>query len=140
MSRLGLDTIPSSSQTPLINYQQNQGTIMGGWVYIVTNKALPGLVKVGYTTRIDINQRLREFNRAGVPYPYEKAYAFWVEEPRLIEQRVHQALPAHREYKGWFRCSVERARETLKKIAGPEAETETDRLIAEARTRAAGFL
>ena len=112
---------------------------MSGWVYIATNKALPGLVKVGYTTRVDINQRLREFNQAGVPYPYKKAYALWVEEPRLIEQRVHQALPAHREYPGWFRCSVERARETIKKIAGPEAETETDRRIAEARARAAGF-
>ncbi len=32
---------------------------MSGWVYIVTNKALPSLVKVGYTTRLDINQRLR---------------------------------------------------------------------------------
>ena len=114
---------------------------MSGWVYIVTNKALPGLVKVGYTTRVDINQRLREFNQAGLPYPYEKAYALWVEEPRLIEQRVHQALPAHRDYKGWFRCSVERARETIKKIAGPEAETETDRRIAESRARVvAGFL
>lgn len=120
-----------------VNSQARTENGRSGWVYIVTNKALPGLVKVGYTTRIDINQRLREFNQAGLPYPYEKAYALWVEEPRLIEQRVHQALPAHRDYPGWFRCSVERARETIKKIAGPEAETETDRRIAEARAEQA---
>ncbi len=71
-----------------------------------------------------------------MPYPYEKAYALWVEEPRLIEQRVHQALTTHRENKEWFRCSVERARETLEKIAGPEAEAETECLIAEDKAKA----
>ena len=103
---------------------------MSGWVYIVTNKAIPGLVKVGYTTRSDIKLRLQEFNRAGLPYPYEEAYALWVEEPRLIEQRVHQALTAHRENKEWFRCSVKQARETIEKIAGPESAKATIQKIA----------
>ena len=103
---------------------------MSGWVYIVINQAIPGLVKVGYTTRSDIKLRLQEFNQAGLPYPYEEAYALWVEEPRLIEQRVHQALAAYRENKEWFRCSVERARETLKQIAGPESAKATIQKIA----------
>ena len=102
-----------------------------GWVYIVTNKAIPGLVKVGYTTRSDLKLRLQEFNQAGLPYPYEEAYALWVEEPRLIEQRTHQALAAHRENKEWFRCSVERAKETIKKIAGPESAKATIQKIIE---------
>ena len=98
---------------------------MSGWVYIVTNEAIPGLVKVGYTTRSDLKLRLQEFNRAELPYPYEEAYALWVEEPRLIEQRVHQALATHRENKEWFRCSVEHAKKTIQEIAGPESAKAT---------------
>ena len=94
---------------------------MSGWVYVVTNKSIQDLVKVGYTTRRDLNQRLREFNQAGLPYPYERAYALWVEEPRLIEKQVHQALAIHRENKEWFRCSVEHAKETIEQMAGPES-------------------
>ena len=94
---------------------------MSGWVYVVTNKSIRALVKVGYTTRRDLNQRLREFDQAGLPYPYERAYALWVEEPRLIEKQVHQALAIHRENKEWFRCSVEHAKETIEQMAGPES-------------------
>ena len=90
---------------------------MVGWVYVVTNKALPGLVKVGYTTRSDVNKRLREFDQAGLPYPYEKAYALWIVEPRKLEQRVHQSLTIWRENKEWFRCPIEKAKETIEQLA-----------------------
>ena len=90
---------------------------LNGWVYVVTNPSLPGLVKVGYTTRQDVNKRLREFDQAGLPYPYEKAYALWVAEPRQLEQRVHQHLTVWRENKEWFRCSVELARATIDQLA-----------------------
>ena len=102
---------------------------MSGWVYVVTNKSIRDLVKVGYTTRRDLNQRLREFNQAGLPYPYERAYALWVEEPRLIEKQVHQALAIHRENKEWFRCSVEHAKEAIEQIAGPRGAMEQAKAI-----------
>ena len=93
-----------------------------GWVYIVTNPSLSGLVKVGYTARQDVNKRLREFDQAGLPYPYEKAYALWVVEPRELEQRVHQHLTVWRENKEWFRCSVERAQEAIDHLASAHIE------------------
>lgn len=83
----------------------------------MTNPSLPGLVKIGYTTRRDVNTRLKEFDQAGLPYPYEKAYALWVAEPRGLEQRVHQSLTIWRENKEWFRCSVEKAKETIEQLA-----------------------
>lgn len=61
--------------------------------------------------------RLREFDQAGLPYSYEKAYALWVAEPRELEQRVHQSLTIWRENKEWFRCSVEKAKETIEQLA-----------------------
>ena len=88
-----------------------------GWVYVVTNPSLPGLVKVGYTTRQDVNKRLREFDQAGLPYPYEVAYKVWVAEPQKLEKRVHQFLTIQRESKEWFRCSVERAKEAVEHLA-----------------------
>ena len=88
-------------------------TAQMGWVYVVTNKALPGLVKIGFTTRRDVNKRLREFDQAGLPYPYELAYKVWVAEPQKLEKRVHQFLTIQRENKEWFRCSVERATEAI---------------------------
>ena len=90
-----------------------------GWIYVVTNQAIPGLVKIGYTTRVDIEQRLREFNQAGLPYPYEAAYTAWVNEPRWVEGEVHSLLEGHRENKEWFRCSVEVAKKAIAEIAGP---------------------
>ena len=87
-----------------------------GWVYIFTNKAMPGIVKVGYTTRHP-NKRARDLSQSGVPYPYVVEYAVRVTAPYPLEQRVHHALSHCREGKEWFRCSVEHAREVIQKKA-----------------------
>ena len=79
-----------------------------GWVYIITNKAMPGLVKVGFSTK-DPVLRASELNHTGAPHPFEVAYDILVEEPRDVEQKVHDALREKREGKEWFRCSVEEA-------------------------------
>lgn len=88
-----------------------------GWVYIVTNPALPELVKVGYTARQDVEKRIKEFNQAGLPYPYSVAYKVWVPEPQKLEKRVHQFLANERENKEWFRCSVGLAKEAIDHLA-----------------------
>jgi len=43
--------------------------IMKGWVYIIANKAMPGLVKVGYSMK-DPELRAAELNNTGSPHPY----------------------------------------------------------------------
>ncbi|KFC76184.1 GIY-YIG nuclease family protein [Massilia sp. LC238] len=42
---------------------------MKGWVYVITNKAIPDLVKVGYS-RKDPELRAAELNNTGAPHPY----------------------------------------------------------------------
>lgn len=76
-----------------------------GWVYVITNKAMPGLVKVGYSTK-DPVLRAKELVCTGSPHPYFVAFDALVEEPRDVEQAAHQRLAYHREGKEWFRCSV----------------------------------
>lgn len=93
-----------------------------GWVYIVTNKALPGLVKIGFTTRQDVNTCLKEFDQAGLPYPYEITYKVWVPEPQELEHSVHQVLDIWRENREWFRCSADRAQYAIELLTPDHTE------------------
>lgn len=97
-----------------------------GWVYIATNPAIPDLIKIGYTARIDVNERLRELNQAGLPYPYEAVYTAWVREPRWVEGEVHSLLEEYRENKEWFWCSIEMAKEKIAEVAGPETVSDEE--------------
>ncbi len=76
-----------------------------GWVYVVTNKAMPGLVKVGFTTN-DPFLRARDLGGTGVPHDYVVEYDVLVHGPRDVEQKVHRKLSMAREGKEWFRCTT----------------------------------
>jgi T5orf172 domain len=49
-------------------------------VYIYTNKAMPGLVKIGWTSR-NAKVRVRE-QHEGLPYPHDVAHEFYFEEDK----------------------------------------------------------
>jgi len=89
---------------------------MRGWTYIITNLAMPGLVKVGFTMK-DPLLRAEELNNTGSPHPFVVQYDILVEDPQKIEQQVHKELKDFSEGKEWFRCSIERAVEAITKIA-----------------------
>jgi hypothetical protein len=77
-----------------------------GWIYIITNNAMPGLVKIGYSTK-DPCLRAKELDCTGTPHSYEVIYDALLWEPREVEQKVHVILRNKREGKEWFRCSIE---------------------------------
>lgn len=79
---------------------------MRGWVYVIRNKAIIGLVKIGFTTKDPI-LRAKEFNGTGVPFDFEVVFDALVDSPRDVEQSVHKSLAIYREGKEWFRCEVE---------------------------------
>jgi chromatin remodeling complex protein RSC6 len=79
-----------------------------GWVYLITNKAMPGLVKVGYSTK-DPQFRAQELGSTGVPHPFVVEADFICINPREVEQMVHMQLVEYREGKEWFRCSLNTA-------------------------------
>ncbi len=63
-----------------------------GFVYVLTSPAMPGLYKVGATTRSP-RQRAEELSRGtGVPHEFEVAFYAEVQEPFLWERRVHALL------------------------------------------------
>ena len=61
-----------------------------GIVYILTNPSLDGWVKIGMSTRNDIDARLAELNRpANIPLSY-RAYAIYeVDKPHEVEKHIH---------------------------------------------------
>ena len=44
-----------------------------GIVYVLTNAAMPGLVKIGKTAQKDLNKRLEQLYGTGVPVPFDCA-------------------------------------------------------------------
>lgn len=89
---------------------------MKGWVYIITNKALNGLVKVGFTEK-DPQYRARSLSNAAHPYPCVVEYEALVSDPRDVEAKAHIALLDKRENKEWFRCSIEDAVQVISHVA-----------------------
>lgn len=79
---------------------------MRGWIYVISNPAMPGLVKVGFS-RQDPDGRAAQFAQTGVPHPYVVEYDVLLVDPETAELEVHRALHERREAKEWFRCSAE---------------------------------
>ncbi|MGF6575186.1 hypothetical protein ABH945_007315 [Paraburkholderia sp. GAS333] len=109
---------------------------MEGYVYVMSNKAMPGLVKVGYTTNTPA-ERAAQLNGTHSPHPVEVESCIQVSDPRAIERAAHQHLRAHHEGKEWFRCSLEVAIAAVKRSAGEVAKNEFSRADEEKRQAAA---
>ncbi len=92
---------------------------MSGYVYVLTNPAMPGLVKIGMTKVTPI-VRARQLYTTGVPKPFVVHTSLKVSNPRLVEQRAHQRLEKYRinGSREFFKLSPERARGILYYYAG----------------------
>ncbi len=91
---------------------------MGDTVYIVTNEAMPGLVKIGITSK-PIEERLKELaSVTGVPLPFSCYYAAEVEDAGNLEDVLHKAYADNRvnPNREFFSISPEAARTILKQF------------------------
>ena len=63
-------------------------------VYVLTNPAMPGFVKIGYTTQDDVQVRMKQLHTTGVPEPFECAMAVQVREgyAKTLEKALHTAF------------------------------------------------
>lgn len=62
-----------------------------GIVYVLTNPAMPGLVKIGKTARGSVDARLVELYSTGVPVPFECPFAARVSDEAKVESASPQA-------------------------------------------------
>ena len=65
---------------------------MSGYVYVLTNPLMPGIVKIGFTSRRDIGARMKELFDTGVPVEFELAMAYECEEALDVEKAFHRLL------------------------------------------------
>ena len=70
--------------------------IVGGFVYVLSNKSIPNLVKIGFTTR-SVEERVAELNApTSVPTPFDIEASFPVTDPTKTEQLIHDNLSKYR--------------------------------------------
>ena len=96
-----------------------------GSVYVLSNPAMPGLLKIGYTTR-QISERVEEISNAtGVPEPFV-CKAHWLSfRPDIDEQKIHELFSRERSNgsREFFRISTETAiRQITVLMKGPPEE------------------
>lgn len=89
-----------------------------GIVYVLTNPAMPGIVKVGKTTRENVETRLNELESTGV-VPFECAYAARVADEADVEKAFHIAFSPYRIEAGreFFQIEAAQAIALLKVMA-----------------------
>lgn len=67
---------------------------MASIVYVLSNEAMPNLVKIGIAS--DINERMRQLYSTGVPLPFTCEYAGVVENASEVEKALHFAFGNNR--------------------------------------------
>tara|TARA_R110000824_G_scaffold347748_2_gene534490 strand:- start:274 stop:831 length:558 start_codon:yes stop_codon:yes gene_type:complete len=85
-----------------------------GYVYILTNPSMPGLVKIGKTTR-DPDGRANELYSTGVPTPFVVDDCKFTPDCDTLERSVHVALSSHRvsQSREFFKCDIDMAHGVL---------------------------
>lgn len=111
------------------------------YVYILTNEAMPGLVKIGMTTT-PVENRMLSLDSTGVPLPFECYYAARVDDMARVERALHEAFGDHRVRKSreFFRLDPYRAKVILELLAvedvTPRVEVIADQSDAQALAEA----
>lgn len=102
-----------------------------GQVYILSNPAMPGLVKIGFTRRTT-RLRVSELSGAtGVPMPFKIEWSERVRYPDKVEDRVHTKLKKYRinRNREFFRVSPASAKKQVKRAAKGFRTSSSKKLI-----------
>lgn len=68
-----------------------------GIIYVLSNPALDGFLKIGFTRKPDVEQRVRELSKStSIPLPFELEFDQIVENPQQYERLIHARLNKYR--------------------------------------------
>jgi len=83
-------------------------------VYVLTNEAMEGLVKIGRTTT-NVEQRIRELDNTSLPLPFQCFYAGEVANSLLVEGKIHRIFSDKRirNNREFFRVDPNQVREAI---------------------------
>lgn len=107
-------------------------------VYVLTNPAMPGLVKIGKTTQLEVEDRMKQLYGTGVPVPFDCAFACQVKDALEVERALHFAFGNSRinPNREFFQVEAERVIAILKLLKVDEITTQFEKQI-ESKTDAA---
>ena len=112
-----------------VNYRENQGNkpvTNEGIFYIISNPAMPGLVKIGKTSNLEL--RMRSLYSSGVPLPFRVIYAKKVKDYSFVEKKLHSGLRTVRENmnREFFRIPEEDVINLLEMVQGENVTPRND--------------
>ena len=98
---------------------------MLGFIYIMSNPAHPGLLKIGQTSKDPLVRR-KELSTTGVPEEFAIEYQALVSDYRRQEKYIHQKLSKvrHSDRKEFFSISVPEAINTIREQCGDKIKYE----------------
>ena len=76
-----------------------------GFVYIMTNDSMPGIIKVGMSTKVP-TERAKELEDTGLPMPYVVQYYAFFDDMRQAEKKAHNELSKYHYNKEFFKTDV----------------------------------
>ncbi len=100
-------------------------------IYVLTNPAMPGIIKIGITGQSDVEGRMRQLYTTGVPVPFECNYACKVKDANEAERALHFAFGDTRvnPNREFFKINPERVVAILKLLQLDEVTLEVNREI-----------
>lgn len=100
------------------NLYENREGDGDSWVYVLTNRTMPNLVKIGYTDKTP-DKRAEQVSRGtGVPVKFNVEYAFKCFNAHALEIELHKYLKDYRvnNDREFFQMSVVQAKEAILEI------------------------
>jgi hypothetical protein len=117
-------------------------------IYVLTNEAMPGLVKIGITSG-DVSERIKQLDNTSIPLPFECFYAAEVTDAAKAERAIHTAFGDHRvrQSREFFKLSPDKPKAILEllclKLVTPGTELFNEpgdkEALGEAKKRRANF-
>jgi hypothetical protein len=88
------------------------------WVYVLSNPAMPGMLKIGYTKSDPFDRAIQLSRGTGVPLGYEVEWAYKCYKGERVESEVHKFFKQERvsKQREFFRVTLEEAKNIIEKI------------------------
>jgi Domain of unknown function (DUF4268)/T5orf172 domain len=86
----------------------------GGYVYILTNPKIPGLVKIG-STKLTPDERARQLSTTGVPAPFQVVGYHWFDDELRIERELQAMFSQQRVHprREFYETTIDAAQQAL---------------------------
>lgn len=93
--------------------------VISGYIYVLSNPQMPGVLKIGFTTR-RVEERVQELSAAaGVPAPFVIEACFASPDPQKHEYDIYQKVQNHRVgNKEFFELDLRKALSEIEAIIG----------------------